>query len=130
MNKKEAIELLKGSWFVNLEGGKHTQVEVAQALALAEKCFDEAKPYKAKAKALKAENKALEMENKALREELLRHVSCLKSLFGNIKLEDFNDPTFVTIHISVPREEYMGNVDPLETDPRYTGEAEDEENRG
>ena len=126
MNKKEAIELLRGAWFVSLEGGKHAQADVAKALELAEKCFDEAKPYKAKAKALRAENKALATENKALREELLRSVSCLRALLGHIKLEDFNDQDCVTIHISVPRGEYMESVDPLETDPRYTGEAKDD----
>ena len=129
MNKNEAIELLNSSWFVSLDG-RHNQTDAAKAIELAKNCYNEAKPYKAKAKALRAENKALMAESKALREELLRHVSCLKSLFGHIKLEDFNDPDCVTIHISVPRAEYMESVDPLETDPRYTGEAEDEENRG
>jgi len=125
MNKKKAINLLRSSWFVNLDGGKHAQTEAMQALALAEKAFDEAKPYKAKAKALALENKALKTENEALRDELRRHVACLRSLLGHVKMENFNVPGLVALHISVPIGEYVSNVEPLETDPRYTGEGGD-----
>lgn len=126
MNKKEAIELLRGAWFVSLEGGKHAQADVAKALELAEKCFDEAKPYKAKAKALRAENKALLMENEALRLLLTKQTKALRTLFTNVTEEEYTDPTVIRLVVVAPRGEYLESVDPLETDPRYTGESEDE----
>lgn len=130
MNKKEAIELLKGAWFVDLSGGKHTQVDVAKALELAEKALEEAKPYKAKAKALRAYAKALETENEALRLLLATQTKALKTLFTHVTEEEYTDPTVVRLVVVAPRAEYMENVDPLEADPRYAEEKGNAENRG
>lgn len=126
MNKKEAIRVLRNSWFVSLDG-EHSNVDAEKALALAEKALEEAKPYKAKAKALRAENKVLERENKALRGELVRFVSAFKTLFSHIIFEDWNRDVDITIEMCIPGEEYLKNVDPLEKDPRYKeADADDE----
>lgn len=128
MNKKEAIELLRESWFVSLSGN-HTQNEVENALKLAEKCYEEAAPYKAKARALKARAKALEAENAALRVELVKQARALKAIFADLTIAQLPYEPTVTLTSFVPRDEYEKSVLPLKGDKRYTeapqGEGEE-----
>lgn len=124
MTKAQALALLRGAWFVDMSGGKHTRADVAKAIGLAGRCLEEAKPYKAKARALKAENKALAKENDALRAELIRQAKALKAMLSHIVEENLSGTDHVKVVIRMPRDEYLRDVDPIESDPRYSGEPE------